>query len=249
MAFSQPINRMTFKSLVKGFVGELVVTAGKKLFLDAETYFDVNNVTIPTANGTTQIDHVIVSRYGIFVVETKNMMGWIFGDENQAEWTQSLPGGRKFRFQNPLRQNYRHTRALAEFLCVPHDKLFSIVFFIGECEFKTPMPANVLTQGYTTYIKSKTDALFSDEEVKAYVEAIKTGMMPKGLLKSFETRRTHLDSLEQRHASITTCPKCGSPLSLRTVKAGEKAGSRFYGCSAFPKCRFTKPFDENAPLS
>ncbi len=227
-------------------MGELVMTAGKKLFFDAEIYLDINNVTIPTTNGTTQIDHVIVSRYGIFVVETKNMAGWIFGSENQAEWTQSLPGGRKFKFQNPLRQNFRHTKILSEFLDVPHDKLFSIVFFIGECEFKTPMPDNVMTQGYSTYIKKRTAELFSDEEVKTYVEAIKTGMMPKGLLKSLETRRAHLDSLEKRHSSSTTCPKCGSPLSLRTVKAGEKAGSQFYGCSAFPKCRFTKPFDGNA---
>ena len=111
------------------------------------------------------------------------------------------------------------------------------------------MPDNVMTEGYSSYIKRKTEVLFSDDEVKAFVDAIKTGMMPKGLFKSFETRKTHLESIEQRHASTTTCPKCGSPLSLRTVKSGVKAGSQFYGCSAFPKCRFTKPFDENASLS
>lgn len=238
---------MTFKSLVKGFIGELVVTAGKKLFLDAETYFDINNVTIPTSNGTTQIDHVIVSRYGVFVVETKNMDGWIFGSESQAEWTQSLPGGRKFKFQNPLRQNYRHTKALSEFLGVDHGKLFSIVFFIGECNLKTAMPDNVMTEGYSSYIRRKTEVLFSDDEVKAFVDAIKTGMMPKGLFKSFETRKTHLESIEQRHASITTCPKCGSPLALRKAKSGANAGSQFYGCTAFPKCRYTKPMDDPPP--
>ena len=237
---------MALKSFVKGFIGELVVTAAKKLYLDAETYFDINNVTIPTSNGTTQIDHVIVSRYGIFVVETKNMDGWIFGSENQAEWTQSLPGGRKYKFQNPLRQNFRHTKALSEFLGVDHGKLFSIVFFIGECQLKTAMPDNVMTEGYSGYIKRKTEVMFSDDDVKAFVDAIKTGMMPKGLLKSFETRKTHLESLEQRHLSTTTCPKCGSPLSLRTTKSGANVGKQFYGCSAFPKCRFTKPIDENA---
>lgn len=238
---------MSLKSLVKGFLGELAVTTAKKLFLDAETYFDINNVTIPTSNGTTQIDHVIVSRYGIFVVETKNMDGWIFGSENQAEWTQSLPGGRKFKFQNPLRQNFRHTKALSEFLGVDHDKLFSIVFFIGECHLKTAMPESVMTEGYSSYIKRKTEVLFSDDEVKAFVDAIKAGMMPKGLLRSFETRKTHLESLEQRHSSTTTCPKCGSPLSLRTTKSGANAGKQFYGCSAFPKCRFTKPVNEDSP--
>jgi hypothetical protein len=69
---------------------------------------------LPSQGSTTQIDHVLVSVYGIFVIETKNMKGWIFGDERSAQWTQSI-FGKKSRFQNPLRQNYRHVKALAEF--------------------------------------------------------------------------------------------------------------------------------------
>ncbi len=72
---------MSLKSAIKGWVGEVQGTLAKKIFLDSRTYVDLNNITIPTGNGTTQIDHVIVSRYGIFVVEDKNMDGWIFGDE------------------------------------------------------------------------------------------------------------------------------------------------------------------------
>lgn len=83
----------------------MVVTLMKKLFLDAKIYIDINDVTIQTPTGTTQIDHIIVSKFGIFVIETKNMSGWIFGSPDQAQWTQSLPGGNRFRFQNPLRQN------------------------------------------------------------------------------------------------------------------------------------------------
>jgi len=145
-----------------------------------------------------------------------------------------------------LRQNFRHTKALSEFLGVDNDKLFSIVFFIGECQLKTTMPDNVMTEGYSSYIKRMTEVLFSDDEVKTFIEAIKAGMMPKGLLKSFETRKAHLQSLEQRHTSTTTCPKCGSPLSLRTIKSGADVGKQFYGCSSFPKCRFTQPLSENA---
>lgn len=74
---------MSLKSSMKGWFGEVQGTLAKKIFLDANVYVDVNNVTIPTQNGTTQIDHIIVSRYGIFVVETKNMSGWIFGDEKK----------------------------------------------------------------------------------------------------------------------------------------------------------------------
>jgi hypothetical protein len=137
---------MSLTSLLKGVVGEAMGSLAGKLFLDKETYRSVNNVTLNTSNGTTQIDHVIASRYGIFVVETKNYQGWIFGGEKQAEWTQSLPGGKKFKFQNPLRQNYRHIKALSEFLGLPEDKFHSVVMFWGESEFKTEMPPNVMSR-------------------------------------------------------------------------------------------------------
>ena len=78
---------MSLTSLLKGVVGEAMGSLAGKLFLDKETYRSINNVTLNTSNGTTQIDHVIASRYGIFVVETKNYQGWIFGGEKQAEWT------------------------------------------------------------------------------------------------------------------------------------------------------------------
>jgi Nuclease-related domain len=60
---------------------------------------------------------------------------------------------KKFKFQNPLQQNYRHTRCVAEFLNLDHDLLHSVVFFIGDIELKTPMPDNVLTKGLSNYIK------------------------------------------------------------------------------------------------
>src|SRR5258708_39347972 len=61
-----------------------------------------------------------------FVIETKNMDGWIFGSVQQETWTQQF-FKKKFKFQNPLRQNYRHTRCLAEFLNLDHDLLHSIL--------------------------------------------------------------------------------------------------------------------------
>ena len=96
---------MSLRSFLKGALGELMGSAAGSPLLNKQVYRALKNVTIATSNGTTQIDHVIVSKYGVFVIETKNFQGWIFGAENQAQWTQSLPGGRKFRFQNPLHQN------------------------------------------------------------------------------------------------------------------------------------------------
>jgi hypothetical protein len=224
---------MSLRSFIKGWVGEVQGTLAKKVFLDPQVYVDVNNVTIQTQNGITQIDHVIVSRYGVFVVETKNMDGWIFGDEKSPQWTQSI-FGKKYKFRNPLHQNYRHTKALSEFLDIDHGKFLSVVMFWGECEFKTLLPPNVMTRGYTSYIKSNTTVLFSDYEVQEIVAALKDGMLPK----IWATRRHHVASLKERFSSSTTCPKCGSPLVLRTAKSGANAGSKFIGCTKYPVCRY-----------
>ena len=106
--------------------------------------------------------------------------------------------------------------------------------FWGNCEFKTPMPPNVMASGYVTYIKSKTDALFDDGDVPQIVSAIREGMLPK----TWATRRQHVADLKERFDSTTTCPKCSSPLVLRTAKSGANAGSQFYGCSKYPACRY-----------
>lgn len=224
---------MSLRSFIKGWIGEAQGTLAKKVFLDSATYIDLNNVTFPVSNGTTQIDHVIVSRYGVFVVEDKNMDGWIFGGEKSPQWTQSI-FGKKYRFQNPLRQNYRHAKALSDFLDIPHDKFFSVVMFWGDCEFKTPVPPNVMAKGYITYIKSHTAVLFTDQEVRDIVAAIKEGMCPK----SWATSRKHVSDLKERFSSNTECPKCGNELVIRTAKSGGNAGSQFYGCTKFPACRY-----------
>ena len=74
----------------KGLVGESMVNISAKLMLNKDDYHLIKNVTLPTEDGTTQIDHIIVSKYGIFVVETKNMKGWIFGSPNQPTWTRKI---------------------------------------------------------------------------------------------------------------------------------------------------------------
>jgi hypothetical protein len=234
---------MGLMSMFKGFVGEAMGSLAHKIYLDSAIYRELNNVTIPTPDGTTQIDHVIVSRYGIFVIEAKNMGGWIFGNEKSAEWTQSFSGG-KFKFQNPLRQNYRHTKCLSEFLCIEHNHLHSVVMFWGESTFKTPMPENVLDKGYSSYIQSKTTVLFSDEEVDQIVSAIQTGKLPR----TWATRREHVASLKERRSKPESasrgllsgdpsCPKCGNAMLKRTAKSGGNSGNEFWGCSQYPKCR------------
>lgn len=173
----------------KGGLGELTAHAGMKLFLDGNSYHIIRNVTLPTGKGSTQIDHVVVSRFGIFVIETKTMNGAIYGGENDRQWTQAM-GGRKFRFMNPLRQNYKHTRTLAELLGVPHEKMISIVMLIGDGELKTRdrLPPNVLTSDLAGFIKSYRVLVFTEEEVSGILSTIEA----KRLAPGWKTTRQHV---------------------------------------------------------
>ena len=110
----------------KGARGEALVARRLREGLPAG-YLVLNDVYLPLADGTTtQIDHVVVSQFGIFVVETKTYAGWIFGDERSAQWTQTIYR-KKSRFQNPLRQNYRHICALADNLGIDRSYFQSVI--------------------------------------------------------------------------------------------------------------------------
>lgn len=101
----------------KGKAGETIVNVVNHVNFDKSDYnTNLKDITMKMNDGTTtQIDHIIVSKFGIFVIETKNMKGWIFGDKDQKTWTQSIYG-KKNNFQNPLHQNYKHIKALEELL-------------------------------------------------------------------------------------------------------------------------------------
>lgn len=128
----------------KGTFGEQIIHTILSKELPKEEYRVIDDVFLPVGeSGTTQIDHIVVSVYGVFVVETKNYTGWIFGDANSSSWTQVL-GERKSQFQNPIRQNYLHVCALADNLGLPKEIIHGIVAFSDNSEFKTVMPEGVV---------------------------------------------------------------------------------------------------------
>ncbi|MGB2742738.1 MAG: NERD domain-containing protein [Cognaticolwellia sp.] len=220
----------------KGILGEWQVNLLIKFFLDKNYYHLIKNVTLPTDDGTTQIDHIIVSKYGIFVVETKNMKGWIFGSPNQKQWTQQI-FKHKSKFQNPLHQNYKHIKTLEACLKTNSDFIFSVIIFIGDSTFKTKMPENVkFARGGIEYIKSKTDVVFNAEEVVSVIEQVESGRLER----SFKTNRQHVKHVREiieEKSDSKSCSKCGAEMVLRKAAKGKNVGNDFWGCSAFPKCR------------
>lgn len=156
----------------RGVIGELQV----QLFLamiPSQEYEKTNGVILPSGRGSTEIDHLVFSQQGIFVIETKNRSGWIYGNQYDAQWTQTFKNGRKYKFQNPLRQNYKHTETVAELLNVPNKHVHSLVAFSGKAKLKTELPENVLTyKQIPNYIKSFHERVFSSSEVQAFVNRI-----------------------------------------------------------------------------
>ena len=86
---------------------EVRLSRALKIKFVAPDYHLLNHVTLRLEDRTTQIDHVLVSHFGLFVIKTRDYKGWIFADPRDRYWTQVLYRA-KFRFQNPLHQNHRH---------------------------------------------------------------------------------------------------------------------------------------------
>ena len=184
-----------FKPFLKGKMGEFAVSAHVKLYLDKDHYILLNDCTLPDEqNQTTQIDHILLSPFGVFVIETKNYKGWIFGGERQKMWTQKIYK-KSFKFQNPLHQNYKHQKVLEAVLAdiVDPALIHSVVVFMPDCEFKTEMPQNVFRgAAWTDYIKS-----FVDPEIPPMkLKRIQLRIEKEVLEKSWKTNRQHVENLK-----------------------------------------------------
>lgn len=179
----------------KGEQGEAMLRQHTDLSLAGKGYHALHDLLIPLYESTTQIDHLYVSRYGIFVVETKNYAGWIYGDAEQKQWTQVLYQ-QKYRFYNPLKQHETHIKALAYLLKLPMDKFHSIVVFVGEAELKTALPDNVL-QGadISGYVRQFRRSLLS----QAQVDEIYATLSQKRYRATAAKKRRHVRDVQGRH--------------------------------------------------
>lgn len=241
---------------VKGWIGEAMLHVALRLRLPREHYHLRRNLTLPTSDGSTQIDHVVVSRYGVFVIETKNYGGWIFGKPLDKTWTQKFPR-HSSAFQNPLHQNHKHVRTLAELAAIDDAALFSLVVFVGSSTFKTPMPPNVThLRGCLAYIRARQATLLDDAEVARILGHIDDGRLEP----SWRTHAAHIEhvrALRARREPQTEakpqqpgCPHCGGALGDYVYKTGTKTGQAFRGCTRFPACKYRVELqtDEASPV-
>lgn len=215
-------------------------------------YTVLDDVVLKTSSGTTQIDHVVVSRYGVFVIETKNYRGEIYGDDNRQEWTQIIVTDVTYRkkwwktysyvtknhFYNPVKQSLSHMYAIKKALKDwPSLKVTPIVVFAGSAVLN-----NVTTQHLVLYddqllaaIQNYSIPCLSDTDVSRVVDCL-----TQKNIRQFVNDKTHVSNVyaaKQNYKNKIAsgiCPQCGGNLVLRNGKYG-----RFYGCSNYPRCRFT----------
>jgi len=150
----------------KGMIGEFKVNSILSTRLNKYKYTILKDVLLPSGEGTTQIDHIVLSEYGIFVIETKNFSNWIFGSEKNPMWRQQIFKA-KYNFQNPIHQNYKHRKTIEEITGVGIEKTFDIIVFAGRCEFKSEMPPSVVKPyKLIGLINSRTDKILEKSELQ-----------------------------------------------------------------------------------
>jgi hypothetical protein len=176
--------------------GEALVTRELKANFKAPDFHLLNHITLKLKDGTTQIDHILVSRFGVFVIETKEYNGWIFANPNHPTWTQVLYR-LKFKFQNPIFQNFRHVKsveALLDFL--PATAIKSAVVFVGDAEFQTDIPSGVYTlSGFINYLQNCNEQVMSLNRVQFCVGRLETAR----LAITRKTDLEHVKDLDRRH--------------------------------------------------
>lgn len=138
-----------------------------------------------------QIDHVLFSRRGIFVIETKNLSGILEGDEKSERWVQTLAGGSIVHtFYNPVMQNQTHVNFLRRALSTQH-KIFSVVIF-AQGNIQKIRSSNVYTiESFKAFFASLSKDALSPSEIKRCFARLKE-------LNRGDLKRRHLKNVKKR---------------------------------------------------
>ena len=221
-----------FYKKIRGFMGEFwVKTELNKLPKDKYTV--LNNIMLKTNTSTHQIDHIIISKFGIFVIEMKNYYGLITGDKYKDKWIQHL-GKQKYYFNNPIHQNYGHIKALEEVLHLKEDKFISVICISNQAKVKVNDKNVVQLDNINELILSYEKEII-DSEITKIKDLLKADNITDKTI-----RKQHVKNIEnnikinENKEKNMICPKCGNMLVERSGKYGN-----FIGCSNYPKCRYT----------
>ena len=219
---------------LRGIMGEFWLRKELKK-LPQNEYKVLNNIMLRKNEMTCQIDHLIISPYGIFVIEMKNYYGVIVGNDSAKKWIQYL-GKNKSYFKNPIHQNYGHIKVLEELLNLDNNLFISVVCFSNQAELKIQTKNNVVPLDYLVSNIRKYKNIFLNSDL----EEIYNKIIELNIKDKFE-RIKHVKNIknkileDKKKIENKICPRCGGELVYRNSKYGS-----FLGCSNYPLCKFTK---------
>lgn len=232
----------------RGKIGEMKVSFTTSFCFD--TYKQViRNIYLHFYNGkTTEVDEIIITSSGIYVFEIKNYKGWIFGNENNREWTQvlSIGGGdtEKNHFYNPIHQNRTHINCIRNIIRDNSVPIHSIVVFTDQSVFKNV--SSILDDVYVIHRSELKrtiniiDKKYCGKVLNSKIDIIYNQLISNSNSSDSKEHINQVRSNKEQKIEPLLCPLCGSRLVLRTSRKGNNVGNQFYGCSSFPKCRYTR---------
>lgn len=203
--------------------------------LPKDRYRIINDLLLQDNKYSSQIDHVVISEYGIFVIETKNYSGKIYGGGDSDTWRQ-FSYGKEYPFRNPLKQNNGHIYALQNIIGEDARNCFhSIILFSEDAKLRVGKGLPVynwrkivpIIEGYTTKV------LTTEKADRIYRHLLAANNTDK------KARKAHIQSVQEKKrlraeaVKSGKCPVCGGNLVLRSSQYGV-----FTGCSNFPNCSF-----------
>jgi len=221
---------------IKGIIGEKSISSILYL-LDKSKYSVINNIVLERDTKTSQIDHVVISDFGIFVIETKNYKGWIVGNEKSEHWTQVL-FKRKQRFYNPIKQNLGHINVLKTYLSkYPSINYIPIVVFLSKSDIKVKTTYNIINSRQLIQTIKKYNEINLEQRENEDIYKI---INEANLVDTYD-KTEHIKSIKKliqkrkRDIQDNKCPQCGEKLVLRNGKYG-----KFLGCTNYPRCKFIR---------
>ena len=222
------ISAVFYKQIV-GWLGEHWTKEALRELPKAK-YKIINNLFLSVNGLTHQIDHVIISPYGIFSIETKQYNGYITWSKYDKNWVRHA-GKRKYYYINPIRQNYEHCKALSELLNIDESIIHNIVCIPSNAKLKIEHDGEVVR--YNTIVEK---ILSYQKEVLSNTDEIYNILISNNI-KDKKMKREHINNIKKNISKKdpTKCPKCGGNLVERKGKYGN-----FIGCSNYPKCKYTQ---------
>lgn len=215
----------------RGAIGELKVRIVIGKTVEGKRYV-INNYMIVDEGKSSQIDHLLINKNGVFVIETKNYSGRIYGNEKQHEWTQVLKYGKlKNKLYNPLKQNATHIYRIKKVL-PENTQINSLVVFVQNntdfIEAQNVLPLKNLSKT----IKKETGSALSEEQMKNLYLILQENKANKAI-----STKAHIKEIDKMKNNIENniCPRCGGKLIEKQGKYGN-----FFGCENYPKCKFIK---------